>query len=498
MVDGILYTSNGSSLITVGANQVNQRITNSLTLDNNRSLRFQTVNTSAYVSMRQQGDDNFVLYSTNTAYGERAIFAVYANSVNSAFDVLAPLKPSGGIVANGSFGNGGQILATSGSGVYWTSVSGTGTVTQVNSGNGLTGGPITSTGTLSVLANTGIVANTTGLYVNSQYIATLDSNNATYLNGTIGSAYVVTSSLAANVATLTANNTNFVGTVTAANVVSNAQLSANLANYQTTAGLSANVATLTSNNASYLGGVAAASYVQNTDSRTLSGNLVFTANVTLKGLIANGGIGVAGQVLTTNGSAVYWSTATSGGVNSAASFRFIDNQFTGNGTTNAYTLSIATQTNSAIVAINGVLQEPVDAYSISGTTITFTENIANNASIDVRIPYLTTDAFMGYSNTLTTSTTAEQTIDSFLTTDYRSATYFAQVTDNTNQNFHVQHITLVHNGSAVFMSEFGAVYSNGSSLATFDASIVSTTLSLVVTPVVANSTIKVIRTTVTV
>lgn len=49
----------------------------------------------------------------------------------------------------------------------------------------------------------------------------------------------------------TANNTSFVGSVSAANVVSNAQLSANLANYQTTTGLSANVATLAANSSTY-------------------------------------------------------------------------------------------------------------------------------------------------------------------------------------------------------------------------------------------------------
>jgi len=51
----------------------------------------------------------------------------------------------------------------------------------------------------------------------------------------------------------TANNVAFVGSIAAANVVSNAQLSANLANYQTTAGLSANVSLLTANAAGYLG-----------------------------------------------------------------------------------------------------------------------------------------------------------------------------------------------------------------------------------------------------
>jgi hypothetical protein len=54
MADGILYTSNGSSLITVGANQVNQRITNSLTINNDKRLYFQTVNTSAYAAFVQQ------------------------------------------------------------------------------------------------------------------------------------------------------------------------------------------------------------------------------------------------------------------------------------------------------------------------------------------------------------------------------------------------------------------------------------------------------------
>lgn len=233
---------------------------------------------------------------------------------------------------------------------------------------------------------------------------------------------------------------------------------------------------------------------------TVGSNLInqsVTGNLTVKGIIANGSLGTAGQVLTTNSTGVYWSTVTGGGSNTSASFSLVNNQFTGNGSVNTYTLSVATTTNSVIVAINGVLQEPTDAYSVSGTTLTFTENVANGAAIDVRIPQLVADAFVGYSNNLTTSTTSEQTVDSFSTNEFRSASYFVQVTDNTNNNYHVQNITLVHNGSAVFMSEFGAVYSNGSSLATFDANIASNTMSLTVTPITANSSIKVIRTAVT-
>lgn len=130
---------------------------------------------------------------------------------------------------------------------------GGGTVTSVGSGDGLTGGPITGSGTLSVLANTGIIANTTGLFVNSAYIGTLSANNSSFLNGKAESALNVNSAL-------TANSSSFLGSK------QEAELNVNSA--------------LTSNNATNLGGVAAASYVQNTDSRTLSGNLYFTgANV---------------------------------------------------------------------------------------------------------------------------------------------------------------------------------------------------------------------------
>lgn len=200
--------------------------------------------------------------------------------------------------------------------------------------------------------NTSYVGTVTAANVVSN--AQLSANLANYTNTAGLSAYQTTAGLSANVATLTANNTSFVGTVSAANVVSNTQLSANLANYtntaglsayQTTAGLSANVATLTSNNANYLGTVAAASYVQNTDSRTLSGNLnftgansyfsgnaTFTANIVVgsagdliinaaSGISANGTFGGNGNILTSNGTAVYWSnglTASSLTANSVA------------------------------------------------------------------------------------------------------------------------------------------------------------------------------------
>lgn len=204
-----------------------------------------------------------------------------------------------GIVANGDYGAAGHVLHSNGSSVYWAADDQG--VTSVGSGNGLTGGAITTTGTISVLANNGITANVTGLYVtqgtgtvvnatgvhvNSTYIGTLSSNNTTYVNGktegnlnvnnaltsnnssylggTIASGYQTTAGLSANVATLTSNNSTFSYGKTEGNLnVNNA---------------------LTSNNSSHLGGVAAASYAL-LSGATFTGNVSGT-NISLTGNIS--------------------------------------------------------------------------------------------------------------------------------------------------------------------------------------------------------------------
>lgn len=70
-----------------------------------------------------------------------------------------------GLSANGGFGTAGQVLHSNGTAAYWA-VDDQG-VTSVATGNGMTGGTITTTGTVSVLANNGIVANSTGVFVSA-------------------------------------------------------------------------------------------------------------------------------------------------------------------------------------------------------------------------------------------------------------------------------------------------------------------------------------------
>jgi len=155
---------------------------------NNRRISFAPLAGGSNVFFVQQNDDNFVFYSTNTVNQQRAVFSIFANSVSSNLNFSVPLDFSGGnvrfgtttaIIANGGPGTSGQVLTSNGTTVYWSSA-GVGTVTSVATGNGMTGGTITSTGTVSVLANTGIVANATGVFVNAAYINTISSNSATF------------------------------------------------------------------------------------------------------------------------------------------------------------------------------------------------------------------------------------------------------------------------------------------------------------------------------
>jgi hypothetical protein len=58
--------------------------------------------------------------------------------------------------------------------------------------------------------------------------------------------------------------------------------------------------------------------------------------------------------------------------------------FSGDNSTVAFTLSTSATTASVIVSINGTVQAPTTAYSVSGTTLTFTEAPASGDAIEVR------------------------------------------------------------------------------------------------------------------
>ena len=96
--------------------------------------------------------------------------------------------------------------------------------------------------------------------------------------------------------------------------------------------------------------------------------------------------GVTGMMRfnTTNNSLEMFNNTTWSNVGQTTFTVIADDQFTGNGSATVFTLSSSQTTNSCIVSINGIVQIPTTAYSVSGTTLTFTEAPAIADLIDVR------------------------------------------------------------------------------------------------------------------
>lgn len=390
-----------------GKTESNLNVNNALTANNTTNLGGTAAASYVQNTDTRTLSGNLIFSGANVVFSGRARF-------------------SGGVVANNSLGTAGQILASNGTSVYWTSDQGANAVTA----NSLSANFISvSTGTITVGNST---VNTD---IGNNYVSV--GNSSGFVN--VYSSYIYIGNSSANA---TVNSTIYTGTA---------------------------------NNANNLGGVAAASYVQNTDSRTLSGNLNFTganltvtANLTIAstgeliitsgaGIYANGSLGTANQVLTTNGTTVYWANSSGGGgftngqsisVNNFvitgaftannsngtstqvlssngtgaywSSVSVIDvyysngtlafqgsgsvatygnmsansQLYTGNGSNTVYTLATSiSDPDNILVILDGLVQAPNTDYTVSGTTLTFTSAPTNNTAIEVR--YLTSTVSAG-------------------------------------------------------------------------------------------------------
>ncbi len=120
---------------------------------------------------------------------------------------------------------------------------------------------------------------------------------------------------------------------------------------------------------------------------------------------------------------------------------FVTDQFSGNGSTTVFTMSVAPATASAVlVAISGVLQDP-SAYSVIGTTLTFSAAPpAGTGNISAR--YLGIPA------------------SNIVTTAYRTVTEFTATASQTTflpPSYTVGYINVYRNGSLLGSADYTAV-----------------------------------------
>ena len=180
----------------------------------------------------------------------------------------------------------------------------------------------------------------------------------------------------------------------------------------------------------------------------------------------------------------------------------VRNNFTGDNSTTDFTLTIAPMNeNNTFVYFDGVYQEKSE-YSVSGTTLSFTSAPATGDSIEVIIPKTTelqqpatgsiddatmydTTALIPQTVTATTvASTSATTIATHSASTYRTIKYLVQCTQGTD--YHSTEINLIHDGSTVYITEYGTLFDNAS-LGTFNATISSGNILLQITPGSATS-----------
>jgi hypothetical protein len=206
--------------------------------------------------------------------------------------------------------------------------------------------------------------------------------------------------------------------------------------------------------------------------------------------------------------------------------------FYGDGGTYSFTLSQPSTTAATLVSINGVIQAPTSAYTISGSTLTFTEVPSDTDVIEARTMVTvsaTTDLSDGttgvvtnnsfpkigftvrgnekarindtdivlYDSNIVNDVSAQTvnntavTIDQWPTADYTSGKYLVSVTNGTGRQ--MTELLLTANSTNAYLANIGSVNS-GSPLMTFTANIVSGNATLWGTGTGSGNSVKVSRT----
>jgi hypothetical protein len=222
----------------------------------------------------------------------------------------------------------------------------------------------------------------------------------------------------------------------------------------------------TSNNASNLGGQLPAYYTNATNITTgtlpyaqIPGNVInttanftrtgittFSANIILgtSGVSSNGSFGTTGQVLTSNGSSVYWSTVAGGGF------------------TNGQSISVNNFVVAGAVTANGSNGTSGQILASNGTAIYWANASAGVSAIPSNIRNIVN----------TSVNTIASVIDTISVTGISTIEYVVSARDNINSNFKSSRILIISDGTTPYIMEYAYVSSNDTvDVCTFDSDI---------------------------
>jgi hypothetical protein len=244
---------------------------------------------------------------------------------------------------------------------------------------------------------------------------------------------------------------------------------------------------------------------------TVSDVATFTSNVVITdALIANNSAGVAGQVLSSNGTSIYWTNANniSGTVANANNATYLNGKqegqlsvanavfaSTSNNALYAYgkqesQLSVASATSATTAANSAALQgatwqSPLGIGTVTANTGAFTNATFAIANTTNYLSVRNISHLSGDSNT--TTAVAQVQIASFSANAYGSAKIYIQATEVATTRRHVTELLVVHDNSVASATEYGMLFTGTTALATYEVDIVSNNVRLLATPASANT-----------
>ncbi len=160
-----------------------------------------------------------------------------------------------------------------------------------------------------------------------------------------------------------------------------------------------------------------------------------------------------------------------------SSFGVTSQEFYGSGTENAFALNYTTTTSAVLVSINGVVQQPDAAYTVSGNVITFKDTPLTSDQIDIR--YLATAVTPVFETTIVTTpyvtvTSTDTILDFFANYQYRSAKY--TVSADIGSDAYLADVYLTQNAGNIAVNAFNVVNTNSNNTVTYSANISSGTV----------------------
>ena len=169
----------------------------------------------------------------------------------------------------------------------------------------------------------------------------------------------------------------------------------------------------------------------------------------------------------------------------------------------------ANAVGSSEIAANAVSASELKSDALSGQTFTGTVTVPiivastrmNTQKLGIQdgdpVQKLHIDEVAGFDvGTASSTATTVFSLDTFSASVFRSAEYTVQITNSTDSDYQTLKISLFHDGSTVYLTQYASIFDNGAQ-ATFDADISSGNVRLRVTPASGDTmAYKFIRTTI--